>query len=280
MHTPHLTVRNTQSIARTLATLLFGRLESLALALVLIGVLASPSGAQAQCQPGWVPGSGLAGVQEGSVGAVVVLPDGDVIAGGTFTGAGGVPVNGIARYNPTTKTWSALGSGLLDNQGFPGQARAMVVLPGGDVIVGGTFELAGGVPARSIARYNPASNTWSAPSIGVSNFGFLGSVYALALLPDGRVVVGGTFDSAGGLGFANSIAIYNPSNDQWSLTGGVGFNSAVYSLAVLPGGTCSLVVCSAPPGASRRTTSPATTRARATGRRSVRGHPTRFSARD
>ncbi|MFN7430083.1 MAG: hypothetical protein ACK5TP_05830 [bacterium] len=68
---------------------------------------------------------------------MAVLPGGDVIVGGTFTAAGGLSANRIARYNPSTGVWSALGSGTN------GRVRALAVLPGGDVIVGGDFNIAG-----------------------------------------------------------------------------------------------------------------------------------------
>ncbi|MFN7439658.1 MAG: delta-60 repeat domain-containing protein, partial [Phycisphaerales bacterium] len=82
--------------------------------LVLVAVLmvlAVPvSAARGQCAAGWLPGQGLPGM-DGAVTALAVLPGGDVIVGGSFTFAGGVLANRIARYNPTTTTWSALGSG-------------------------------------------------------------------------------------------------------------------------------------------------------------------------
>jgi hypothetical protein len=111
-----------------------------------------------------------------------------VIVGGFFSTAGGVSANRIARYNPTTNTWSALGSGT-DSDGV----RALAVLPGGDVIVGGVFTTAGFVPANFIARYNPTTNTWSALGSGTN-----GAVLALAVLPGGDVIAGGNFRTAGG----------------------------------------------------------------------------------
>ncbi|MBX9736402.1 MAG: immunoglobulin domain-containing protein, partial [Phycisphaerales bacterium] len=84
-------------------------------------------------------------------------------------------------------TWSALGSGTSGN------VRALAVLPGGDVIVGGDFTTAGGVAANRIARYNPSTGVWSALGSGMNN-----SVSALAVLPGGDVIPGGGFITAGG----------------------------------------------------------------------------------
>src|SRR5258708_4400929 len=62
---------------------------------------------QAQCPPAaWVPGIGIPGTD--SPVSLVVLPGGDVIAGGWFTSIGGIAANNIARYSPATNSWSAL----------------------------------------------------------------------------------------------------------------------------------------------------------------------------
>ncbi|MFN7395449.1 MAG: hypothetical protein ACK5UW_00665 [bacterium] len=106
----------------------------------------APSAARGECPPAWVAGVGTPGTN-GDVSATAVLPGGDVIVGGVFTTAGGVSASRIARYNPSTGVWSALGAGI-DNA-----VETLAVLPGGDVLVGGLFTAAGGVPANNIARY-------------------------------------------------------------------------------------------------------------------------------
>jgi hypothetical protein len=75
-----------------------------------------------------------------------------IVGGGNFfTTAGGVSVSRIARYNPSTRVWSALGTGTSS------EVNALAVLPGGDVIAGGAFTTAGGVTANRIARYFPGN---------------------------------------------------------------------------------------------------------------------------
>lgn len=58
----------------------------------------------------------------------------DLYAGGTFTTAGGVTVNRIAKWNGTT--WSALGSGM------PSAVLALAVR-GTDIFAGGSFNHGG-----------------------------------------------------------------------------------------------------------------------------------------
>ncbi|MFN5956748.1 MAG: hypothetical protein ACK462_02265, partial [Planctomyces sp.] len=73
------------------------------------------------------------------------LPNGDLIASGLFTNAGGVPANRIARWNGSA--WSSLGSGLN------GTASALTTLPSGDLIAGGGFTTAVGIVAPYLARW-------------------------------------------------------------------------------------------------------------------------------
>lgn len=206
-------------------------------------------------------GSGVSSSIGGSVQALAVLPNGDLIAGGGFTSAGGSPANRIARWNGTT--WSALGSGL--SGGSSGGAWALAVLPNGDLVAGGDFTNAGGVAASRIARWNGSAwssvgggtnnpvralavlangdlvaggefttagiisatklarwngSTWAALGAGVSNAGGPGTALALAVTSEGGLVVGGTFDFAGGI-TSNNVAWW--SGTAWSPLGfGVG----------------------------------------------------------
>ncbi len=174
-------------------------------------------------------GSGVEGQSNTAVYALTVLPNGDLVAGGWFTSAGGVPANRIARWDGSS--WSTLGSGMN------GTVRALTVLPNGDLVAGGLFTSAGGVPANRVARWNGSS--WSALGSGVSMEGlYFADVYALAVLPNGDLVAGGNFTTAGGVP-ANRVARWNGSS--WSALGsgveGQGQSSTnVFALAVLPNG--------------------------------------------
>ena len=226
-------------------------------------------------------GSGVSSSTLFNVQALAVLPNGDLIAGGEFTSAGGSPANRIARWNGTT--WSALGSGLSGGS-FGGACWALAVLPNGDLIAGGDFTNAGGVAASRIARWNGSAwssvgggtnnpvnalavlangdlvaggqfttagiisatklarwngSTWAALGAGVSNAGGPGTALALAVTSEGGLVVGGTFDFAGGI-TSNNVALW--SGTAWSPLGfgvgsaGISTVSSVRALVVLQGG--------------------------------------------
>ena len=72
--------------------------------------------------------------------------NGELIASGNFTEAGGVPANGIASWDGTS--WAPLGSGLGGGDGANG-----MIVEDGDLIVGGEFNTAGGMEADKLARW-------------------------------------------------------------------------------------------------------------------------------
>src|SRR5262245_34936028 len=108
-----------------------------------------------------------------TVQALAVLSNGDLVAGGAFTTAGGVAANRVARWDGTA--WSAFGSGT------DGEVLALAALPNGGLAAGGSFANAGGAAANCIARWNGVA--WSPLGTGVGGF-----VNALAVLPSGDVV--------------------------------------------------------------------------------------------
>jgi hypothetical protein len=177
-------------------------------------------------------GTELDGGDSGFVFAITTMPNGDVVAGGAFAIAGGIQTGPIARWDGVA--WSALGTGVTGASG-PGAVYAVAVLPNGDLIAGGEFAQAGDAPASNIARWNGTS--WSALGDGISAGPSDASVNALLVMPNGDLIVGGWFTSAGGVN-ANGIARWDGSS--WSalgegVTGGSVF-TIVHSLALLPNG--------------------------------------------
>jgi N-acetylneuraminic acid mutarotase len=170
------------------------------------------------------------GVSGGGVTALAVVGN-EVVVGGTFTQAGGVSANYVARFNTQTNTWSTLGTG--SSNGVSGGGVTALAVVGNEVVVGGSFTSAGGVSANYVARFNTQTNTWSTLGTGSSN-GVNGVVSALAVVGN-EVVVGGAFISAGGV-FANRVARFNTQTNTWSSLGtgsSNGVNGEVRALAVV-----------------------------------------------
>jgi len=131
----------------------------------------------------------------GNVSALTIFDDGSgpaLVAGGSFTMAGGVPARRVAKWDG--RAWSPLGDGL-DNGAVvslcadPGHLHARPSL-----FVGGSFASAGGEPAARIARWD--GSAWSACGTGAST-----TVTALELFDPGDgagtrlYVAGGTVES-------------------------------------------------------------------------------------
>ena len=83
--------------------------------------------------------------------ALTVLPNGDLVAGGTFTTAGSAAANRIARWNGST--WSPLGSGMTGGPLAAPKVSALTVRPNGELVAGGDFTTAGGSDSPCLARY-------------------------------------------------------------------------------------------------------------------------------
>ena len=194
------------------------------------GSFASAGGVPAQAIAKWdgnswaALGSGLNASPGGFplVRALAVYNDGTgsaLYAGGTFSGAGGVGVSNVARWNGSS--WASLGSGTSSivnalavyNDGF-----------GSALFVGGSFLQVGGLTVNRIAKWNGV--LWSSLGSGTN-----GNVRALAVHNDGggeALFVGGGFTTAGGTS-KSRIAKWNGAS--WSAVG-AGANDDVLAFAV------------------------------------------------
>ena len=176
----------------------------------------------------WSPlGTGMSG----GVFALTVFDVGSgggpaLYAAGTFTTAGGVGANRIAKWDGTA--WSALGSGM-DFGVF-----ALTVFDDGSgagpaLYAAGSLTTAGGVSAMRIAKWDGAA--WSALGSGM-DFG----VSVLNVFDDGSgpaLYAGGNFETAGGVP-VNRIAKWDGS--AWSALGS-GTNNVVDALGVFDDGS-------------------------------------------
>ncbi len=144
-------------------------------------------------------------------GAVVV--GNDVYFVGNFTQAGGSGAVGIARFNTTTGTWSAVSGGV----GAPVNPIVNTIIHSGNFLfVGGSFTQAGSIPVGNIARYDLNTGTWSSVGAGspitVNAIGIVGN----------NVVAGGP----------QFLALYNSQTNTWSSLGQLGFSPVPAQMSV------------------------------------------------
>jgi uncharacterized delta-60 repeat protein len=165
--------------------------------------------------------------------AIIIQPDGRILIGGSFTRIGGINRSGIARLHA---------DGTLDASFIPGtvgidsaHVSALSLQPDGKVLAAGSyFGLVNGVVRGGIVRFNPNGSLDSLFAAGAGINASSSSVSALALQPDGKVILGGDFTTFNGIN-RNRIARLNADG---SLDGGFnpGADGAVRWLALLPAG--------------------------------------------
>jgi hypothetical protein len=161
------------------------------------------------------------GIDNGTVYDLEIY-NGEVIAGGNFTMAGGASVVHVARFDGVS--WAPLGTGPTGGSGS-GWVHALASY-GGLLYAGGDFAFAGSISANGIASWN--GSAWARVGTGAGGVttrtGLRGSVRSLNEV-GGLLVVGGSFAFAGGLS-ANCIARWNGAT--WSAMG-AGMNGVVHA---------------------------------------------------
>jgi uncharacterized delta-60 repeat protein len=124
-----------------------------------------------------------------SVIATAVQTDGKILIGGLFTAIRGVPRNNIARLNT---------DGSLDTTFNPNANSAVITIavqPDGKILAGGFFTNIGGASRKLIARLDAETGLADSFNPSASE---LDTVEALSVLPNGKILVSGTFTSMGG----------------------------------------------------------------------------------
>jgi uncharacterized delta-60 repeat protein len=127
----------------------------------------------------------------GVVFAVAAQADGKVIIGGTFTTVGSSSRARIARLNAN----GTLDGSFNPGTGANGTVNAIALQSDGKIVLGGDFTSINGTNRNRYARLN---------SNGALDLGFDpgrgadGTVFSVALLPDGKVILGGDFTMVNG----------------------------------------------------------------------------------
>ncbi|SDA89029.1 delta-60 repeat domain-containing protein, partial [Algoriphagus alkaliphilus] len=161
--------------------------------------------------------------------SMVLQPDGKILIGGDFPGYNGTTRNYIARINA---------DGSLDTTFNPGTGanstvRSIVLQPDGKILIGGDFPGYNGTTRNYIARINVdgSLDTSFNPGTGASS-----TVQSMVPQPDGKILIGGQFNSYNGTG-RNYIARINADGSlDTSFNPGTGANGTVLSMVLQPDG--------------------------------------------
>ncbi|MBJ6723318.1 MBG domain-containing protein [Geomesophilobacter sediminis] len=121
---------------------------------------------------------------------VVLQPDGKILVAGAFTMLDGVPRNYLGRLN-ADGTIDAAFAPDVDNE-----VSVLALEDDGSILISGFFTQVQGIPRGPFARLNQSGNvdqTFNVPIQDPYGNGFA----SIAVQPDGRIVVSGTFTGIG-----------------------------------------------------------------------------------
>lgn len=176
---------------------------------------------------GWATIEGVAGTGVSAQVSTMIVYNGDLIVGGSFTQAGGADAWGIARWDG--HSWSplagSLGAGVMT---APFDFVSGLAVYNGDLYVGGQFSMAGHVPVNNVARWD--GHEWHS-LIAPGGVGVDGAVFTLAVY-HGDLYAAGSFVHAGGK-TVNNVARWDGS-DWFELQGpsDVGTDQTVTAMTV------------------------------------------------
>lgn len=161
--------------------------------------------------PTFDPGVGA----DDEVVSVLLQPHGKIVIAGAFTRVHNAPRNKLARLNPDGSLDATFDPGL----GVEGGIWCAALQADGRLLVGGFIDRVGQARQGYLARFNPEGTPDTSfdlgPGIlGRNEFGTTG-VNALAVLPDGRIVIAGSFETVNGTarGFVarlHGVAVASP----------------------------------------------------------------------
>ncbi|MBL7984440.1 MAG: hypothetical protein JNM91_05545 [Flavobacteriales bacterium] len=161
---------------------------------------------------------------------IALQPDGKVLVGGSF-----VVWDGNGNYDRLVRLNT---NGSIDDtfsyaSGFNGIVRSIAVEPSGRMFVGGEFTTFDGAPANHIARLNADGGI---NAVFDSGIGFDDDVLDLALLPDGRLIASGLFNTYQALEHNDITCLEADGDLSPGFSSGEGTNSGIQTLTVLPEG--------------------------------------------
>lgn len=172
---------------------------------------------------------------DGTVTNVIALPNGQGMALGTFSRFNQYGKKGIVRLNSN----ATVDTSFIGGSGASAEIRACVLQPDGKLVIGGGFGFFNDTIRNRLARVTPTGFLDPAFQIGS---GFNSFVSAIAIQPDGKIIVGGNFNTYNGSLANRLIRLLNNGVIDTSFNVGLGPNFGFISdIALQPDGK---IICS------------------------------------
>jgi uncharacterized delta-60 repeat protein len=184
--------------------------------------------------------NGMSGA-DGEVHSIVIQQDGQILVGGEFPSFNGAPRNDIVRLNNDggldTNFQNVYFDLLAGND--VGLVSSIVRQADGKIVIGGSFDTVNGVVRSGIARLDSNGSLdsgFQSGMLGLDSIGSGGSrhdTYALAVQPDGKILVAGDFTRVNGTTRTNLARL----NDDGSLdlsfqNEGIRLSGSIYSIGL------------------------------------------------
>lgn len=165
------------------------------------------------------------GASDKWVNTLAVQPDGRILVGGTFTSLGGSVCNRLTRFFPDGSRE------LFFPPALDYKVSAISMHPNGGIMIGGDFAAVGSVSHQGIARIRENGVPDHAFTAFVADPGY---VFAIAVQPDGKILVGGDFsnmnyESRSNIGRLNADGLLDSAFSS-------NVNGPVYAIAQQPDG--------------------------------------------
>lgn len=159
------------------------------------------------------------GNSDNNILSIAVQTNGKIFLGGSFTQYKGEEHRRLVRLN----TDGTVDGGFQTSITTAGIVTKIIPLTGGKILIGGDFQFVNGAPKKGLARLNANGSLDANFIVNAGSNGSLSSVSALALQPDGKILVGGSFTNLGGFAAARFVRL----NADGSLDSSLNFTQTV-----------------------------------------------------
>jgi uncharacterized delta-60 repeat protein len=176
------------------------------------------------------PDAGVSGV----INCTLMQPDGKIIVAGDFDHCNGMLRYNIARLNPD----GTLDAAFDPWPEVPSRIHSLGLQSDGKIIVGGWFTQYASSPSGIVRlEADGGLDTSFNASVGYTNeYEDPADVLAVAMQPDGKIIIGGIFDHCNGASRQNIARLNGDGSLDATFDAGTGANGSIRSILVQPNG--------------------------------------------
>ncbi|OOV28670.1 hypothetical protein BXU11_01590 [Flavobacterium sp. LM5] len=172
------------------------------------------------------------------ISSIVAQPDGKILVGGAFATFNGIAQKYLVRLNPDGSKDTSFDIGTLYD--FAIGVGNLTLQPDGKILVAGLFSPTNGDYQNYLIRLNAdgSKDPSFTQSVGqdVARTGYGIEISSLVLQPDGKILVGGEFDTFQGISTSRLTRLNTDGTIDTSFDTGNRFPAPIYSLSLFPDG--------------------------------------------